>query len=185
MRVPLTGTRPLSLNTTTLICWRYGQMYIILTLYCHLWKMHPEREGSISSFSCLLLPWSHLQYLSYCMTLCPRAYSDEELLLLLTVVNKVSLDTRLILQPSVALHPLQYKILYNIRNWTAMVSSCVPFPLLTAGSVATQKKRDGPTLSDNYCLQLPRICLALTNLTDDHHNMCLLVQLLPHNMRKK
>lgn len=35
------------------------------------------------------------------------------------------------------------------------------------------------------CLQLPRICLALTDLTDDHHNMCLLVQLLPYNTRGK
>lgn len=81
---------------------------------------------------------SHLQYLSYCMTLCPRAYSDEELLLLLTVVNKVSLDTRLILQPSVDLHPVQYKILYNIQDWTTMVSSCISFPSLTASSDAMQ-----------------------------------------------
>ncbi|XP_029691341.1 SMC5-SMC6 complex localization factor protein 2 isoform X1 [Takifugu rubripes] len=93
-----------------------------------------------------------LKYLSYCMTLCPRAYSDEELLLLLTVVNTVSLDTQLILHPSVDLYPLQYKILYNIRDWRAM---------------------------------LPRICLALTNLTGDHHNMCLIVQLLPHTVRRK
>ncbi|XP_061645032.1 SMC5-SMC6 complex localization factor protein 2 isoform X2 [Phyllopteryx taeniolatus] len=28
---------------------------------------------------------------------------------------------------------------------------------------------------------LPRICQALTDLTDDHHNMCHLVQLLPNN----
>lgn len=79
---------------------------------------------------------SHLQYLSYCMTLCPLAYSDEELLLLLTVVNKVSLDAQLILQPSVALYPVQYKILYNFRNWAAMVSSYIAFPPLTAGSDA-------------------------------------------------
>lgn len=87
-----------------------------------------------------LLLCSHLQYLSYCMTLCPRAYSDEELLLLLTVVNKVSLDTQLILQPSVALVPVQYKILYNIRNWTAMVSPCISLLSLTEGSDAMQKK---------------------------------------------
>lgn len=33
--------------------------------------------------------------------------------------------------------------------------------------------------------QLARICQALTDLTEDHHNMCLLVQLLPHNTRGK
>lgn len=93
-----------------------------------------------------------LKYLSYCMGLCPRAYSDDELLLLLTVVGKVALDSRLILQSSVELYPLQYKIVNNIRDWDTM---------------------------------LPRIYLALTNLTDDHHNMCLLVQLLPDNTRGK
>ncbi|XP_051271155.1 uncharacterized protein slf2 isoform X2 [Dicentrarchus labrax] len=93
-----------------------------------------------------------LKYLSYCMGLCPRAYSDDELLLLLTVVGRVGLDTRLLLQSSVELYPLQYKIVNNIRDWNTM---------------------------------LPRICLAITDLTDDHHNMCLLVQLLPDNTRGK
>ncbi|XP_031161204.1 uncharacterized protein slf2 isoform X2 [Sander lucioperca] len=93
-----------------------------------------------------------LKYLSYCMGLCPRAYSDDELLLLLTVVGRLGLDTRLILQSSVELFPLQHKIVKNIRDWDTM---------------------------------LPRICLALTDLTDDHHNMCLLVQLLPEDIRGK
>lgn len=93
-----------------------------------------------------------LKYLSYCMGLCPRAYSDEELLLLLTVVGRVGLDTRLILESVVELYPLQYKIVNNFRDWDTM---------------------------------LPRICLALTDLTDDHHNMCLLVHLLPDNTRGK
>ncbi|XP_053292510.1 SMC5-SMC6 complex localization factor protein 2 [Pleuronectes platessa] len=93
-----------------------------------------------------------LKYLSFCMGLNPRAYSDDELLLLLTVVGKVCLDTQLILQSSVELFSLQYKIVNNIRDWDTM---------------------------------LPRICQALTDLTKDHHNMCLLVQLLPDNTRGK
>ncbi|XP_034464230.1 SMC5-SMC6 complex localization factor protein 2 isoform X3 [Hippoglossus hippoglossus] len=93
-----------------------------------------------------------LKYLSFCMGLNPRAYSDDELLLLLTVVGKVCLDTQLILQSSVELFSLQYKIVNNIRGWDTM---------------------------------LPRICQALTDLTKDHHNMCLLVQLLPDNTRGK
>ncbi|XP_071382706.1 SMC5-SMC6 complex localization factor protein 2 isoform X2 [Centroberyx affinis] len=93
-----------------------------------------------------------LKYLSYCMGLCPRAYSDYELLLLLTVVSRVGLDARLALQPNVDLCSLQYNIVNNIRDWDTM---------------------------------LPRICLALTDLTDDHHNMCWLVQLLPDNARGK
>ncbi|XP_058507464.1 SMC5-SMC6 complex localization factor protein 2 isoform X4 [Solea solea] len=93
-----------------------------------------------------------LKYLSLCMGLCPRAYSDDELLLLLSVLERVSLDTQLILQPSVEIFPLLYKILNNFRDWKSM---------------------------------LPRICLALTDLTDDHHNMCLLIQQLPDNKRGK
>ncbi|KAM9848045.1 SMC5-SMC6 complex localization factor protein 2 [Aulostomus maculatus] len=93
-----------------------------------------------------------LRYLSYCMGFCTRAYSDDELLLLLTVVARVGLDSRLILQSSVELYTLQYKIVNNIRDWDTM---------------------------------LPRMCMALTGLTDDHHNMCLLVQRLPDHTRGK
>ncbi|XP_068424507.1 SMC5-SMC6 complex localization factor protein 2 isoform X2 [Clinocottus analis] len=93
-----------------------------------------------------------LKYLSFCMGLCPRVYSDDELLLLLTVVGKVGLDTRLLLQSGVELYPLQYKIINNLRDWKTM---------------------------------LPRICMALTDLTDDHHNMCRLVQQLPDNTHGK
>uniref|UniRef100_A0A8C7X4R9 Coiled-coil SMC6 And NSE5 INteracting (CANIN) domain-containing protein n=1 Tax=Oryzias sinensis TaxID=183150 RepID=A0A8C7X4R9_9TELE len=93
-----------------------------------------------------------LKYLSYCMGLCPHSYSDNELLLLLTVVEKVSLDTHCILQSSVDVNALLYKIVNNIKDWDAM---------------------------------LPRICLALTDLTEDHQNMCLLVQLLPDHTRGK
>ncbi|XP_061601229.1 SMC5-SMC6 complex localization factor protein 2 isoform X2 [Cololabis saira] len=91
-----------------------------------------------------------LKYLSFCMGLCPRAFSDDELLLLLTMIGKISLDTQRILQSTVEVTCLQYKILNNIRDWDAMLS---------------------------------RMCRALTDLTDDHHNMCLLVQLLPDNTR--
>ncbi|MEQ2315828.1 hypothetical protein AMECASPLE_026404, partial [Ameca splendens] len=93
-----------------------------------------------------------LKYLSYCMGLCPHAYSDDELLLLLTVVGRISLETRRILQSNVEVSCLLYKMINNIRDWSSM---------------------------------LPRVCKALTVLTDDHHNMCLLVQLLPDSIRGK
>nr|XP_020457355.1 SMC5-SMC6 complex localization factor protein 2-like isoform X2 [Monopterus albus] len=93
-----------------------------------------------------------LKYMAYSMNLCPWAYSDDELLLLLTMVGRISLDTHLILQSGEDLHPVQHKVIDSIRDWDTM---------------------------------LPRICLALTDLTDDHHNMCLLVQRLPDNKRGK
>lgn len=55
------------------------------------------------------------------MALCPRAYSDNELLLLLTVLGKVNLDTSLVLQTGVELDTLLYRILHNIKEWDAMV----------------------------------------------------------------
>ncbi|XP_061806062.1 SMC5-SMC6 complex localization factor protein 2 isoform X4 [Nerophis lumbriciformis] len=90
------------------------------------------------------------KYLSYCMSMCPQAHSDFELLLLMTMVARVSLDTHFISLPSVESYTVLFKIVNNIRDWNAM---------------------------------LPRICQAFTDLTDDHHNMCLLVQLLPDSTR--
>lgn len=60
------------------------------------------------------------------MGLCPRAYSDDELLLLLTVVGRMGLETRLILQSSVEIYSLQFKLVNNIKDWDTMVSSCMP-----------------------------------------------------------
>ncbi|KAM9727413.1 SMC5-SMC6 complex localization factor protein 2 [Menidia menidia] len=93
-----------------------------------------------------------LKYLSYCMGLCPRAYSDNELLLLLIVVGRISMDVNRIPMSSIDVTCLQHKMINNIRDWSTM---------------------------------LPRICQALTNLTDDHHNMCLVVQLLPDSTHGK
>ncbi|XP_034040252.1 LOW QUALITY PROTEIN: SMC5-SMC6 complex localization factor protein 2 [Thalassophryne amazonica] len=92
------------------------------------------------------------KYLAHCMGLCPKAFSDDELLLLLTVTTMVGLDTRLILGSSKNLHFLQHEMVKNIRCWDTV---------------------------------WPRICLALTEMTDDHHNMRHLVQLLPDNKRGK
>ncbi|XP_028325396.1 SMC5-SMC6 complex localization factor protein 2 [Gouania willdenowi] len=91
------------------------------------------------------------KYLSYSMSLCPLAYSDNELLLLLTMLGHISLDTRFI-QPSVHLEALLYRVLNNFKEWDAV---------------------------------LPRICSALTSFTDDHRNMCLMVQALPVYKRGK
>ncbi|XP_034537451.1 SMC5-SMC6 complex localization factor protein 2 isoform X2 [Notolabrus celidotus] len=107
-----------------------------------------EEQSTFPEHNCINI----LKYVSYCMSLCPRAYSDKELLLLLTVVGRVGLDQQLILQSPLEMYPLLYKAVNNFRDWSAM---------------------------------LPRICLAFTDLTDDHHNMCLLVRMLPDNTRGK
>lgn len=119
----------------------------------HIKAESPSVKKEVSVFpehNCINI----LKYLSYCLGLCPRAYSDYELLLLLTVVGKVGLDTQLMLQLASELYPLLYKVVNNfsLRDWSTM---------------------------------LPRICSTLTDLTDDHHNMCLLVSMLPDSTRGK
>ncbi|XP_036403202.1 SMC5-SMC6 complex localization factor protein 2 [Megalops cyprinoides] len=91
-----------------------------------------------------------IKYLALCAALCPRAYSDRELLLLLTLVCRLSLETHLRLLPVEDLHLLLHHLVTSVRDWDT---------------------------------QLPCICLALTDLTEDHHNLRRLVQLLPDHKR--
>lgn len=116
------------------------------------------------------------------MTLCPWAYSDDELLLLLTVLGKASLDTSLVLHTGMELDTLLGKIFHNIKEWDAMV-----------GQHLAQRRRydhvrhafipgsKTACSSLHFTLQMPKICHALVDLTEDHHNMCLLVKLLPRD----
>lgn len=93
-----------------------------------------------------------IKYLALCMALCPRAYGDGELLLLLTMVCRASLETRLQLLPMEDTCWLLHHLLNNSRDWDS---------------------------------QLPQICVALTDLTENHHNLRRLVQLLPDHKRGK
>ncbi|KAJ8248102.1 hypothetical protein GJAV_G00238330 [Gymnothorax javanicus] len=110
-----------------------------------------SREQELGSFPEHCLE-NVMKYLGLCMALCPRAYSDCELQLLLTVVCRLSLDTGLRLLPKEDICCLLHHLLNNIRDWDS---------------------------------QLPRICQALTNLTENHHNLRWLVQLLPDHKRGK
>ncbi|XP_076831385.1 SMC5-SMC6 complex localization factor protein 2 isoform X2 [Brachyhypopomus gauderio] len=91
-----------------------------------------------------------VKYLELCAALCPSAYTDKELLLLVTVVCRVSLETRLQLLPTGGLSSLLHHLLNNITNWEAM---------------------------------LAQLCQSITDLSEDHHNLRRLVQLLPHERR--
>ncbi|XP_061084109.1 SMC5-SMC6 complex localization factor protein 2 isoform X2 [Conger conger] len=93
-----------------------------------------------------------MKYLALCMALCPRAYSDGEVLLLVTLVSRVSLETCLQLLPMEDSCWVLHHLLNNTRDWAC---------------------------------QLPRICLALVDLTENHHNLRRLVQLLPDHRRGK
>ncbi|KAL7877650.1 hypothetical protein SRHO_G00042930 [Serrasalmus rhombeus] len=93
-----------------------------------------------------------VKYLALCAALCPRAYTDEELLLLLTLMCRVSLETSLQLLPTGDLSCLLQHILQNMTQWE---------------------------------IQLSQVCQAIIDLTEDHHNLRRLVQLLPYSVRGK
>ncbi|XP_016123903.1 LOW QUALITY PROTEIN: SMC5-SMC6 complex localization factor protein 2-like [Sinocyclocheilus grahami] len=65
---------------------------------------------------------SVLKYLSLCTALCPRAYTDEELLLLLSVVCRIGLETHFQLLPTGHLSILLQNLLKNITHWDVQIS---------------------------------------------------------------
>ncbi|XP_043111881.1 LOW QUALITY PROTEIN: SMC5-SMC6 complex localization factor protein 2 [Puntigrus tetrazona] len=65
---------------------------------------------------------SVLSYLSLCTALCPKAYTDEELLLLLTLVCRIGLDSHFQLLPTGHLSILLQNLLKNITHWDVQIS---------------------------------------------------------------
>ncbi|XP_026080047.1 SMC5-SMC6 complex localization factor protein 2-like isoform X2 [Carassius auratus] len=65
---------------------------------------------------------SVLNYLSLCTTLCPRAYTDEELVLLLTMVCRIGLETHFQLLPTGHFSILLQNLLKNITRWDEQIS---------------------------------------------------------------
>ncbi|XP_005156664.1 SMC5-SMC6 complex localization factor protein 2 isoform X2 [Danio rerio] len=65
---------------------------------------------------------SVLSYLSLCTALCPKAYTDEELLLLLAVVCRIGLETHFQLLPTGSFSLLLQNVLKNITDWDVQIS---------------------------------------------------------------
>ncbi|KAK2896529.1 hypothetical protein Q8A67_011017 [Cirrhinus molitorella] len=65
---------------------------------------------------------SVLKYLSLCTALCPKAYTDEELLLLLTMVCRIGLEVLFQLLPTGHFSLLLQNLLKNITNWDIQIS---------------------------------------------------------------
>ncbi|XP_029962700.1 SMC5-SMC6 complex localization factor protein 2 isoform X2 [Salarias fasciatus] len=152
-----------SLADVTLILLNMGAAFVTLYPFENLQPLFTEgdlledvyvkRESSFNEEQSVFSDHNYnnvFKYLHCSLGLCPRAYSDEELLLLLTVLSRISLDPQLILLSSLNLYPLHRRIVSNFTDWDKM---------------------------------LPKICVALTDLTDDHHNMCYLIHLLPNSKR--
>ncbi|XP_067393047.1 SMC5-SMC6 complex localization factor protein 2 [Emydura macquarii macquarii] len=83
-----------------------------------------QASGDISAdpaFSCL--PETNLinviKFLDFCTTIYPDGYADQEILLLLLLLFKISLEKLLKQIPLIDLQCLLIKLLKNIRNWDA------------------------------------------------------------------
>ncbi|MGH0144390.1 UNVERIFIED_CONTAM: hypothetical protein FKN15_039586 [Acipenser sinensis] len=64
-----------------------------------------------------------LQYLVMCTSLCPRAYSDRDKLLLLSLLCRVSLEKGLRLHPMVEIQTIIHNLLKSIRHWDTQASA--------------------------------------------------------------
>ena len=77
--------------------------------------------------------------------------------------------------------PMSLNVNSNVPVWSITTRRFVS-PLLVT-NLLMEVKLQGLMLL--LWFQLPRMCLAVTELTADHHNMCCLVQLLPDHARGK
>ncbi|XP_060097761.1 SMC5-SMC6 complex localization factor protein 2 [Heteronotia binoei] len=87
------------------------------------------------------------KFLQLCVGICPEHYTDKEILLLLLLLFKLSLEKELKQYPLVDLEYLIIKLLENIRRWDT---------------------------------EMPKLCLAISDLSSHHHDLLWLVQFIPN-----
>uniref|UniRef100_A0ACB8F9W1 Uncharacterized protein n=1 Tax=Sphaerodactylus townsendi TaxID=933632 RepID=A0ACB8F9W1_9SAUR len=73
------------------------------------------------------------KFLQLCVSICPEHYTDKEILLLLLLLFKLSLEKELKQYPLVDFQHLIMKLLENIRNWdTEMPNLCLAISYLSS-----------------------------------------------------
>ncbi|XP_051883648.1 SMC5-SMC6 complex localization factor protein 2 isoform X2 [Pristis pectinata] len=87
-----------------------------------------------------------VKFLLLCTSTCPEAYSDKELVLLISLLGRISLEQELQLTPLKDLQCLLDNLLNNIRLWST---------------------------------RMFELCKIISDLSEHHHNLLYLVQLLP------
>ncbi|EMP29096.1 hypothetical protein UY3_13791 [Chelonia mydas] len=94
------------------------------------------------AFSCL--PETNLinvvKFLGFCTTMYPDGYADQELLLVLVLLFKISLEKRLQQIPLIDLQGLLLNLLKNIRDWDAQMSLLYQYLVQMKPSDLLQKK---------------------------------------------
>ncbi|NWX93100.1 SLF2 protein, partial [Nothoprocta pentlandii] len=87
-----------------------------------------------------------IKFLGFCITVCQGGYTDQEIVLLLLSLFKISLEKQLKQIPLIDFQCLFVKLLKSIKDWDT---------------------------------KMPELCLALNELSSQHHNLLWLVQLVP------
>ncbi|NXN59446.1 SLF2 protein, partial [Rynchops niger] len=115
-------------------------------------KQQPRGEGDLTSASPAFssLPENNLinviKFLGFCTTVIQGGYTDQEILLLLLLLFKISLEKQLKQIPLIDFQCLFIKLLISIKDWDT---------------------------------KMPELCLAMSELSSNHHNLLWLVQLVP------
>ncbi|NXD09769.1 SLF2 protein, partial [Nothocercus nigrocapillus] len=87
-----------------------------------------------------------IKFLGFCITVCQGGYTDQEIVLLLLSLFKISLEKQLKQIPLIDFQCLFIKLLKSIKDWDT---------------------------------KMPELCLAMNELSSQHHNLLWLVQLVP------
>ncbi|NWI11406.1 SLF2 protein, partial [Crypturellus soui] len=87
-----------------------------------------------------------IKFLGFCITVCQGGYTDQEIVLLLLSLFKISLEKQLKQIPLIDFQCLFVKLLKSIKDWDT---------------------------------KMPELCLAVNELSSQHHNLLWLVQLVP------
>ncbi|XP_067858186.1 SMC5-SMC6 complex localization factor protein 2-like [Heptranchias perlo] len=87
-----------------------------------------------------------VKFLLLCTSICPEAYSDKELVLLISLLGRISLEQELQLTLLKDFQCLLDNLLNNVRQWDTKMFD---------------------------------LCMILSDLSEHHHNLLYLVQLLP------
>ncbi|EOB07676.1 Uncharacterized protein C10orf6-like protein, partial [Anas platyrhynchos] len=113
-------------------------------------KQQPRESLSSASPAFTSLPENNLmnviKFLDFCTTVVKGGYTDQEILLLLLLLFKISLEKQLKQVPLTDFQCLFIKLLISIKDWDT---------------------------------KMPELCLAVSELSSQHHNLLWLVQLVP------
>ncbi|KAG7251558.1 hypothetical protein CRUP_001738, partial [Coryphaenoides rupestris] len=124
-----------------------------------------------------------LKYLTFCMVLCPGAFSDLELTLFLALSSRLGLESGLVLEPHLDLRRLQRRVLLNVQDWEHTLSYLLPYlsrmkpsslvlhvrASRSAGSLAAGESEEDVDALDQQTYHLCYSLLTLVNQASNYH----------------